>query len=78
MLPSNIIMIMIYLVVVVGYGTWLQDVVAQIVQARHSCIKYTTICPVCVDFREAEKPEHPEKNPQSTGVIDQLRKLLLT
>ena len=38
MLPSNIIMIMIYLVVVVGYGTWLRDVVAQIVQARHSCI----------------------------------------
>ena len=66
-------MIMTYLVVVIGYGTWLRDVVAQIVRARDSCIKCTAICPVCV-----EKPEHPEKNPRSTGVIDQLRKLLLT
>ena len=24
----------------------------------------------CVDFREGEKPEYPEKNPRSTGQIN--------
>ena len=24
---------------------------------------YMTICPICVAFREGEKPEYPEKNP---------------
>ena len=25
-----------------------------------------SLCPKCVDFREGEKPEYPEKNPRST------------
>ena len=41
------------------------EVITQIIRARGSCIKCTTIYPicVCVDFREGGKPEYPEKNP---------------
>ena len=47
-----------------------RDVVTQIIRARGSCIKCTTIYPKCVDFREGGKPEYPEKNPRSTGEIN--------
>ena len=30
----------------------------------------TTICPLCVDFREGGKPEYPEKNPRSTSEMN--------
>ena len=46
------------------------DMVTQIIQARGSCIKRTTVCPICVDFREGGKLEHLEKNPRSTGEIN--------
>ena len=39
-----------------------RDGVTQIIRARGSCIKCTTIYPTYVDFREGGKPEYPEKN----------------
>ena len=45
------IMIMIMIMVMVMIKSYTRDVVAHIIQARGSCMKCTTICPTCVDFR---------------------------
>ena len=35
--------------------------VAQIIRARNSCIKYTSMCPIRVYFEKRIKPDYPEK-----------------